>query len=101
MKKVLKIIAGIFAVFFLTVVVILIIDISNDVEYKIVEEDQQGNGLYLRVTTEATSEDDLRTIVEEVKKEKRSTGIDAIWVWIHDPSKKPFGNLLAFRKNSL
>lgn len=66
-----------------------------DVEYKVVEEDKQGNGLYVRVTTEVTDEDSLRTIADEIKKEKKSNEIDAVWLWIHDTSDDPLGKLLA------
>lgn len=97
MKKTLKIVGGIFGVFFLAVIVILIVDISNDVEFLVIEENTQGNGYYVRVSTAATSEDDLRTIVEEVKKD-RPTGIDATWLWIHEGKEstdKSLGKLLA------
>ena len=42
LKKAFMIIGGMFATFIAIVVIALIVDISNDVEYKIVEEDVTG-----------------------------------------------------------
>jgi uncharacterized membrane protein YhiD involved in acid resistance len=91
LKKTLKIILGVFAAFFLLVITLLIVDISNDVEYKIIEKKEQTDSYYIKVETKASGEDELRTIVDEVK--KYSKNVDAVWLWIYEPGKN--GKLLA------
>jgi lipopolysaccharide export LptBFGC system permease protein LptF len=90
-KKTFKIILGVFVAFFVIVGIILIVDISNDVEYKTFDKQVKPDSVYQRVTTKAKSEKDLRTIVEEVKKENKN--VDAVWLWIFEPGKN--GKLLA------
>jgi hypothetical protein len=90
LRKALKIIGGMVAAFIIVVVILLIVDISNDVKYKIIDKKEQPGSLYLRVSTEATKEDDLKIIVEEVKKETKN--VDAVWLWIYEPGKN--GKLL-------
>lgn len=91
MKKALKIILGMFVAFFIVVAIILVVDISNDVEYKVIGKKENTDSLRIKVETEATNEDDLRTIVEEVKKDSKN--VDAVWLWIYEPGKN--GKLLA------
>ncbi|WP_153123301.1 hypothetical protein [Peribacillus tepidiphilus] len=93
MKKFFKVFLGVFGAFFLVVAILLITDISNDVEYKVVETKKQPDSVHLRVTTEVKDEKSLRTIADEVKKDNK--GVDAVWLWIHDTSDEPFGKLLA------
>lgn len=81
MKRTLKIMAGIFGVFFLAVLIILIVDISNDVEYKVVEENKKTDSVYLKVETKETETDKLKTLAEDIKKDYDN--IDAMWLWIY------------------
>ncbi|MBO0961428.1 hypothetical protein J1P26_17115 [Neobacillus sp. MM2021_6] len=94
MKKALKIILGMFVAFFIIVAIILVVDISNDVEYKVIEKKESSDSIRLKVETEATKEGDLKTIVDEVKKESKN--VDAVWLWIYKPGKN--GELLAKAK---
>lgn len=91
MRKAIKIIAALFGIFFLAVVLILVMDISNDVEFTVIEKKESSDSYHIKVETEATEEVDLKTIVEEVKKESKN--VDAVWLWIYEPGEN--GKLLA------
>lgn len=82
MKKTFKFIGWTFGLFFAVVLIMLIIDISNDVDYEELERNKNEDSLYLRITTEATKEEDLRKITEDVKKKNKD--VDAIWLWIYN-----------------
>lgn len=81
MKKALKAIAGVFIVFFIIVGIILVVDISNDVEYKVIEEKKQPDSVYLRVETAETDKDKLETLTKDIKGDYQE--IDAMWLWIY------------------
>jgi hypothetical protein len=101
MKKAMKFIGGMFAVLVAIIVIALIVDISNDVNYEVVEEgpgSANTNTLSIRVTTEESDKDSLESILDNVEEDYESTDVDAIWLNIHDTSDKPFGKLLATGK---
>ena len=93
MKKTLKIIGGVFAAFFALVVILLITDISNDVEYQVIDEKPQTDSMYIRVKTAASEEEDLKTIMNDVKDKYEDKNIDAIWLWILNDSDKSLANV--------
>jgi len=43
-----------------------------------------------RITTDATTENDLRNIVEDMKLKTKE--LEVVWLFIHDTNEKPFGN---------
>ena len=81
MKGALKLIGGLFVGLIIIVVVSMIVDISNDVEYKVLEEKVEGDGYYIRIETTATDEKDLKNLTDEIKSEYK--GKDAVWLWIY------------------
>lgn len=84
MKRTLTVILGVFAVFFLAVVVILVVDISNDVEYSTVEVKEEVDSRYVRIETDATSKEDLTNLVKQIEdKSRNEENVDAVWLWIH------------------
>lgn len=85
MKLFFKIFFGMMAAFIVLVAIILIVDLSNDVEYSVINKEEQPDSFRIRVETEATSEKDLRMIVKEVKKEHND--VDAVWLWIFGPGE--------------
>lgn len=87
MKKVLKFSAWLIAGFVAAVIFILIIDLSNDVDYKVIEEEDRGDSYSIKVETEATDEDDLETIVKDVK--DKYDDKDAVWLFIYNDEESP------------
>lgn len=85
MKTVLKISGILIGVFIIGIIALLAIDISNDIEYKVIEKDKQEDSLRIKVETEAAEEKDLEQIVKDVKKE--SNDVDAVWLWIYKEGK--------------
>lgn len=69
---------------------------KQNTDYEVIQEEKQGNGLYIRVETEGESEKELRTVVEKIKKEKKSSEIDAAWILIYEHGEQ--GGLLAKAK---
>lgn len=61
-------------------------------EYKIVKEDDgaKGQHVYLRVSTDATSEEDLRAIVADIRVKYLKP--QAVWLWMHKVDDNPNGN---------
>lgn len=60
-------------------------------EYKIVEERIKHDGAhkYLRVSTDATSESELRAIAKDLKEKNEKA--EAVWLWIHAVNDNPNG----------
>ena len=93
-KTALLIIGGLFLLLVIGVITAFIIDTSNDVAYDVIKKEDRGDSYKMSVSTDATSEDELKTIVEEVKKENKEIGMDAGWLFISDKEE----NLLAKAK---
>lgn len=90
MKKALKFSAWLVASFVVAVIVILVVDLSNDVDYKVIEEEDRGDSYSIKVETEATDEEELEVIVKDVK--SKYDDRDAVWLWIYEKDSE---NLLA------
>lgn len=71
-------------VFFAVVIVILIVDISNDPEvaaHETIKEVDDGAMMRVYVYTEATKEDELVTLAEEIKKNYSE---EVVWVFFSE-----------------
>ncbi|ALX47133.1 hypothetical protein [Lentibacillus amyloliquefaciens] len=83
-KKVLITMGIIVMAFFATIVVILIVDISNDPEvaaHETIKEVDDGAMMRVYVYTEATKEDELVTLAEEIKKNYSE---EVVWVFFSE-----------------
>lgn len=86
-KKALKFLALLVAGFIIAVIFILIVDLSNDVDYKVIEEEDRGDSYSIRVETDATAAEDLEVIVKDVK--SKYDDKDAVWLWIYNDGESP------------
>lgn len=68
---------------------------EKQVEYKIVSDKkfESTEQKDIRVTTEATTEKDLKQITEEIMEEYKGKGLDSIHLYIHKPDNDDFGDL--------
>lgn len=58
-------------------------------DYSIVVDNARNSERYMRITTDATSKDDLKKIVEDMQ--DKIDNPDAVWVEIHGTDEKPLG----------
>lgn len=77
---------------------------SSDFNYKVVEENKNKAGqLYLRITTDVSKKDDLKTLAEQVAREKDDGKLDSIFIFIHKEAgknDKKFGENMATAKEA-
>ncbi|MCC2250025.1 membrane lipoprotein lipid attachment site-containing protein [Virgibacillus sp. AGTR] len=72
---------------------------SADIDYKIIEEEEPGEGrIVARLVTDANGEDEIKSIIDKLSSDEY-WGSDSITARIHEPSdSEEFGKLVAIAK---